>query len=100
MTYEELIVYFLRRGCVIVPGQFLTEVFYNKKGSFDDQLAVIVKTDEQCVVAFYEGNQEVFKNNVDKLTPDIVEFYLNRVILKEKYKEIDKKLEEIKQDFK
>lgn len=100
MTYEELIVYFFRRGCVIVPGQIVTEVFYNKKGSFDDQIAVIVKTDKLCAVAIYEGNQEVFKNNVDKLTPDIVEFYLNRVILKEKYKEIDKKLEEIKQDFK
>lgn len=100
MTYEELIVYFFRRGCVIVPGQIVTEVFYNKKGSFDDQIAVIVKTDKLCAVAIYEGNQEVFKNNVDKLTPEIVEFYLNRVILKEKYKEIDKKLEEIKQDFK
>lgn len=99
MTYEELIVFCFRRGCVIVPNQFLTEVFYNKKGSFDDQLAVIVKTDNQCVVAFYEGNNEVYRNDVDKLTPDIVEFYLNRVILKEKYKEIDKKLEEIKQDF-
>ena len=65
MTYEELIVYFFRRGCVIVPGQIVTEVFYNKKGSFDDQIAVIVKTDKLCAVAIYEGNQEVFKNNVE-----------------------------------
>lgn len=99
MTYEELIVFYFRRGCVIVPNQFLTEVFYNKQGSFDDQIAIIVKTDNQCVVAFYEGNNEVYRNDVDKLTPGIVEVYLNRVILKEKYKEIDKKLEEIKQDF-
>lgn len=99
MTYEELIVFCFRRGCVIVPGPFVTEVFYNKQGSFDDQIAVIVKTDNQCVIAFYEGNTEVYRNNVEQLTPEIVEFYLNRVILKEKYKEIDKKLEEIKQDF-
>ena len=99
MTYEELIVYMFKRDCVIVPGSIITEVFYNKPGSFDDKLAVIVKTDNLCLVAFYEGNNEVFKTNVDKLTPDIVEFYLNRVILKEKYKVIDKKLEEIKKDF-
>ncbi len=99
MTYEELIVYLFKRGCVIVPGSIVTEVFYNKQGSFDDQLAVIVKTDKLCMVAFYEGNNEVLKTNVDKLTPDIVEFNLNRVILKEKYKVVNKKLEEIKQDF-
>lgn len=99
MTYEELIVYYFRRGCVIVPGPIVTEVFYNKQGSFDDQLAVIVNTGSLCMVAFYEGNTEVFRSTIDKITPEIVELYLNRVLLKEKYKVIDKKLEEIKQDF-
>lgn len=99
MTYEELIVFYFSRGCVIVPGPIVTEVFYNKQGSFDDQLAVIVNTGSVCYVAFYEGNNEVFRGTVDKITPGIVELYLNRVLLKEKYKVIDKKLEEIKQDF-
>jgi hypothetical protein len=99
MTYEELIVFYFKRGCVIVPGSIVTEVFYNKEGSFDDQIAVIVKTDTLCDVAFYEGNNEVYRGSVDKLTPGIVEIYLNRVILKEKYKVVDKKLEEIKKDF-
>ena len=99
MTYEELIVYYFRRGCVIVPGNLVTEVFYNKEGSFDDQLAVIVKTTNHCFVGFYEGNKEAFSCPIEKVTPEIVELYLNRVLLKEKYKVIDKKLEEIKQDF-
>ena len=44
MTYEELIVYMFKRDCVIVPGSIVTEVFYNKTGSIDDKLAVIIKT--------------------------------------------------------
>lgn len=99
MTYEELIVFYFRRDCLVVPGPVVTEVYGNKKSSFDDRVAVIVNSGKKCVVGLYEGDFETFRANIDDLTPDIVELYLNRVLLKEKYREVDRKLEEIKKDF-
>lgn len=99
MTYEELIVFYFRNDCVVVPNQMITEVFDRKEGTFEDKVAVIVNAGKNVVGLFDEEGKN-HNSTMEDLTEDMVKYYLNRVKLKEKYQEINKKLEEIKQDFK
>lgn len=98
MTYEELIVFYFNNDCVIVPNPIITEVFDKNEGTFDDRIAVIVNTGNFIVGLFDEnGNQQ--RVALEDLTEDIVKHYLNRVKLREKYKQANELIKEANSDF-
>lgn len=98
MTYEELIVFYFKNDCVIAPNPILTEVFDRKADTFNDRVAFILNTGNFIVGLFDEEGKE-HRANLKDLTEDIVEHYLNRVKLKEKYQHANELIKEANSDF-
>ena len=98
MTYEELIVFYFNNDCVIVPNPIITEVFDRNEGTFNDRIAVIVNTGNY-LVGLYDENGKEHSVVLEDLTEDIVKHYLNRVKLKEKYKQANELIKEANSDF-
>ena len=98
MTYEELIVFYFKNDCVIAPNPILTEVFDRRSDTFNDRVAFILNTGNYIVGLFDENGKE-HRANLKDLTEDIVEHYLNRVKLKEKYQQANELIKEANSDF-
>ena len=41
MTQEEVLIYYIRKGCVVTPDDMISGVYGNKEGSFADKIAFI-----------------------------------------------------------
>ena len=82
MTEPEMIVLFNKLDCVLVPGQYLTEVY-----TMEDETALCVISSRFSMVCFYDENLPF-----SKVTPDIIkekiEFFKVRykmAAIKERY---------------
>ena len=82
MTEPEMIVLFNKLDCVLVPGQYLTEVY-----TMEDETALCVISSRFSIVCFYD---EILP--FSKVTPDIIkekiEFFKVRykmAAIKERY---------------
>lgn len=82
MTEPEMIVLFNKLDCVLVPGQYLTEVY-----TMEDETALCVIASRFSMVCFYDENLPF-----SKVTPDIIkekiEFFKVRykmAAIKERY---------------
>lgn len=62
MTEHEMIVLFNKLDCVLVPGQYLTEVYTR-----EDETALCVIASRFRMVCFYDENLQF-----SKVTPDII----------------------------
>lgn len=62
MTEHEMIVLFNKLDCVLVPGQYLTEVYTR-----EDETALCVIASRFSMVCFYDENLQF-----SKVTPDII----------------------------
>lgn len=98
MTYEELIVFYFKNDCVIVPNPIITEVFDSKTDTFNDRVAFILNTGNFIVGLFDEEGKE-HRATLNDLTEDTVKHYLNRVKLRGKYQQVNELIKEANSDF-
>ena len=96
MTQEEVLIYFIRKGCVVTPDDMISGVYGNKEGSFADKIAFIFHCTD--MILFETANGEISRN-IASLTREDLDLYYNQYLTIEKQETIKERLKEIEGDF-
>ena len=89
MTEPEMIVLFNKLDCVLVPGQYLTEVYTR-----EDETALCVIASRFSMVCFYDENLQF-----SKVTPDIIKEKIEFFKVRDKMAAIQERIIKAKEDF-
>lgn len=89
MTEPEMIVLFNKLDCVLVPGQYLTEVYTR-----EDETALCVIASRFSMVCFYDENLQF-----SKVTPDIIKEKIEFFKVRYKMKAIQERILKAQEDF-
>ena len=89
MTEPEMIVLFNKLDCVLVPGQYLTEVYTR-----EDETALCVIASRFSMVCFYDENLQF-----SKVTPDIIKEKIEFFKVRNKMAAIQERYLKAQEDF-
>lgn len=89
MTEPEMIVLFNKLDCVLVPGQYLTEVYTR-----EDETALCVIASRFSMVCFYDENLQF-----SKVTPDIIKEKIEFFKVRYKMEAIKERIIKAQEDF-
>ena len=89
MTEPEMIVLFNKLDCVLVPGQYLTEVYTR-----EDETALCVIASRFSIVCFYDENLQF-----SKVTPDIIKEKIEFFKVRYKMEAIKERYLKAQEDF-
>lgn len=89
MTEPEMIVLFNKLDCVLVPGQYLTEVYTR-----EDETALCVIASRFSMVCFYDENLPF-----SKVTPDIIKEKIEFFKVRYKMAAIQERIIKAQEDF-
>lgn len=89
MTEPEMIVLFNKLDCVLVPGQYLTEVYTR-----EDETALCVISSRFSIVCFYD---EILP--FSKVTPDIIKEKIEFFKVRYKMAAIQERIIKAQEDF-
>lgn len=89
MTEPEMIVLFNKLDCVLVPGQYLTEVYTR-----EDETALCVIASRFSMVCFYDENLQF-----SKVTPDIIKEKIEFFKVRDKMAAIQERYLKAQEDF-
>lgn len=89
MTEPEMIVLFNKLDCVLVPGQYLTEVYTR-----EDETALCVIASRFSMVCFYDENLQF-----SKVTPDIIKEKIEFFKVRYKMEAIQERIIKAQEDF-
>lgn len=89
MTEPEMIVLFNELGCVLVPGQYLTEVYTR-----EDETALCVIASRFSMVCFYDENLPF-----SKVTPEIIKEKIEFLKVRAKMAAIQERYLKAQEDF-
>lgn len=89
MTEAEMIVLFNKLDCVLVPGQYLTEVYTR-----EDETALCVIASRFSMVCFYDENLQF-----SKVTPDIIKEKIEFFKVRYKMEAIQERYLKVQEDF-
>lgn len=92
MTEAEMIVLFYKLDCVLVPGQYLTEVY-----TMEDETALCV-----CVIASRFSMVRFYDENLpfSKVTPEIIKEKIEFFKVRDKMAAIQERILKAQEDFK
>ena len=89
MTEPEMIVLFNKLDCVLVPGQYLTEVY-----TMEDETALCVIASRFSMVCFYDENLQF-----SKVTPEIIKEKIEFFKVRNKMAAIQERYLKAQEDF-
>lgn len=89
MTEPEMIVLFNKLDCVLVPGQYLTEVYTR-----EDETALCVISSRFSMVCFYDENLQF-----SKVTPEIIKEKIEFFKVRYKMAAIQERIIKAQEDF-
>lgn len=89
MTEPEMIVLFNKLDCVLVPGQYLTEVYTR-----EDETALCVIASRFSMVCFYDENLPF-----SKVTPEIIKEKIEFFKVRYKMAAIQERIIKAQEDF-
>lgn len=89
MTEPEMIVLFNKLDCVLVPGQYLTEVY-----TMEDETALCVIASRFSMVCFYDENLQF-----SKVTPAIIKEKIEFFKVRNKMAAIQERYLKAQEDF-
>ena len=89
MTEPEMIVLFNKLDCVLVPGQYLTEVYTR-----EDETALCVIASRFSMVCFYDENLKF-----SKVTPAIIKEKIEFFKVRDKMVAIQERIIKAQEDF-
>lgn len=89
MTEPEMIVLFNKLDCVLVPGQYLTEVYTR-----EDETALCVIASRFSIVCFYDENLPF-----SKVTPEIIKEKIEFFKVRYKMAAIQERILKAQEDF-